>query len=632
MNPRIGELRELIRDFPTQSGVYLMKSSADKILYVGKAKNIRNRVRSYFQDSLDHPKTLVLVRQIHNVEYIVTKTEVEAFLLEASLIKKHRPKYNIRLKDDKTYPYIKLTWSEAFPRLYLARKVRKDGSLYFGPYTSGGAVFGTIRFLNRTFKIRDCTDSMFKSRKRPCLTHQIGRCTAPCVDYISQDDYKNEVEGALLFLKGQNKKVLKGLKEKMMLMADEEKFEVAARLRDSIQSIKAILEKQSVINDTSEKDQDVIGYFGDERGTVIQTLHIRQGRVLGTRPHFLQSLNTLDSLEEPREWMISFLNQYYDENIIPDEVILPIDLGGDLTKLLEAVLKERSGRACYVRVGTDSKSHGLIDMAHENAKTQFEKWVSKAEEKKLGLQEIQEKLGLTKLPFRIECYDISNFQGVANVASQVVFEDGVPAPDHYRRYKIKTVQGQNDFASMQEVLSRRFQHADYEDPDLIVIDGGKGQLSQAVKILEDINRRDIPVVGLAKARTESDFQKQEVKSSEERFFLPGRANPVIFKNTSEAHHILVGIRDEAHRFALNYHRKLRDAHSHESELDLIVGLGEKRKRDLLLKFGTVEEIRSADPEEIAKMKGFNRVLSERILIQLNETPTEQVDDETQEPL
>lgn len=632
MNPRIEELRDLIRDFPTQSGVYLMKSSTDKILYVGKAKNIRNRVRSYFQDSLDHPKTIVLVKQIQTVEYIVTKTEVEAFLLEASLIKKHRPKYNIRLKDDKSYPYIKLTWGDQYPRLYLARKVRKDGSLYFGPYTNGGAVFGTIRFLNRTFKIRDCTDSMFKSRKRPCLTHQIGRCTAPCVDLISQDDYKSEVEGALLFLKGQNKKVIKGLKEKMMLMADEEKFEVAARLRDSIDAIKAILEKQSVINDTSEKDQDVIGYFGDERGTVIQTLHIRQGRVLGTRPHFLQSLNTLDASEEPREWMISFLNQYYDENIIPDEVILPLDLGGDLTKLLEAVLKERSGRECRVRVGTDNKSHGLIDMAHENAKTHFEKWISKAEEKKLGLKEIQEKLGLPKLPFRIECYDISNFQGVANVASQVVFEDGVPAPDHYRRYKIKTVDGQNDFASMQEVLSRRFQHSEYDNPDLIVIDGGKGQLSQAVKILEDMNRRDIPVVGLAKARTESDFQGQEVKASEERFFLPGRANPVVFKSNSEAHHILTGIRDEAHRFALNYHRKLRDTKSHESELDLIVGLGEKRKRDLLLKFGSVEEIRSADPEEIAKMKGFNRVLAERILIQLNETPTEQVDEETQEPL
>ena len=618
MNPKWNELKEIIKDFPTQSGVYLMRSNADKILYVGKAKNLRNRIRSYFQDSLDHPKTLVLVKQIHSLEYIVTKTEVEAFLLEASLIKKHRPKYNIRLKDDKSYPYIKFTWADEYPRLYLARKVRKDGSMYFGPYTSGGAVHGTIRFLNRTFKIRECTDAIFKSRKRPCLTYQIGRCTAPCVKYVTQDDYKFEVEGALLFLKGQNKKVLKGLKEKMMKVAEEEKFEVAARLRDSIESIKAILEKQAVINDTIEKDQDVIGYFGDDRGTVIQTLHIRQGRVLGTRSHYMQTLNTIDSLEEPRDWMISFLNQYYDENIVPDEVILPIDIGGDLTKLLEAVLKERSGNECKVKVGTDNKSHALVDMAHENAKVNFEKWVSKAEEKKMGLKEIQDKLSLPKLPSRIECYDISNFQGVANVASQVVFEDGVPAPDHYRRYKIKTVLGQNDFASMQEVLSRRFKHTEYDDPDLIVIDGGKGQLAQAVKILEDINRTDIPVVGLAKARTQSDFQAADVKSTDERFFLPGRSNPVLFKNNSEAHHILVGIRDEAHRFAINYHRKLRDNISFESELDLVVGLGEKRKRELLEKFGSVEDIRTADPEEIAQIRGFHRVLAERILLQLNE--------------
>ncbi len=623
MSPRWSELKEQIKDFPTQSGVYLMKSSADKILYVGKAKNLRNRVRSYFLESLDHPKTVILVKQIHSIEYIITKTEVEAYLLEASLIKKHRPKYNIRLKDDKSYPYIKLTWSDDFPRLYLARKVRKDGSLYFGPYTSGGAVHGTIRFLNRTFKIRDCTDAMFKTRKRPCMTYQIGRCTAPCVDYISQKDYKGEVEGALLFLKGQNKKVLKGLKEKMMTYAEEEKFEVAARLRDSIDSIKGILEKQSVINDTSEKDQDVISYYGDERGTVIQTLHIRQGRVLGTRPHYLQNLNTLDSLEEPREWMISFLNQYYDENVIPDEVILPMDLGLDLNKLLEAVLKERSQHECRVRAGTNSKAHALIEIAHENAKASFEKWQSKAEEKKLGLQEIQEKFNLPKLPHRIECYDISNFQGEANVASQVVFEDGLPASDHYRRYRIKTVEGQNDFASMQEVLSRRFQHKEYEDPDLIIIDGGKGQLAQAVKILQDIKRSDIPVVGLAKSRTESDFQKSDVKASEERFFLPGRSNPVLFKNNSEAHHILVGIRDEAHRFAIQYHRKLREDQTLESELDYVVGLGEKRKKSLLAQFGSVEEIRTADPEEIAKIKGFNRVLAERILLQLNENLEEQ---------
>lgn len=616
---RFDELKEKIREFPLQSGVYLMKSNADKIIYIGKAKNVRNRVRSYFTDSKDHsPKTRLMVSHINEIEYILTKTEVEAFLLEASLIKKHRPKYNIRLRDDKAYPYIRLSWKDPYPRLYLARKVKKDGALYFGPYPSGLAVHGTIRFLNRTFKIRDCTDPIFKTRKRPCLTHQIGRCTAPCVNYISQEDYRSEVEGAKLFLKGQNRKVVKNLTEKMKDAALEEKFEVAARLRDSVKAIKAILEKQAVINDTSEKDQDAIGFYGDERGCLIETVHVRSGRVIGTRPHFLPQINPNDEKEDVREWLTDFINQYYEDNFIPDEVMLSVDLGGDLNKLLEAVLHERSGSETTVRFATSDQGHKLIEMANQNAEAHFLKYVSKSEEKLRGLDEIKEKFGLDERPHRIECYDISNFQGSETVASQVVFEDGVPSKEHYRRYKIKTVEGSNDFASMYEVLSRRFKHTEYEDPDLIVVDGGKGQLSQAVKILKEIGRQDIPVVGLAKARTQSDFQSQEVVSTEERFFLPGRQNPVIFKNNAEALYILAGIRDEAHRFAITYHRKLRENTSLESELDMVIGLGEKRKRALLMKFSSIEDIKAADPEEIASMKTFNRVLAERILLQLNE--------------
>lgn len=619
MSLRFDELKEKLKDFPTQSGVYLMKNVADKIIYIGKAKNIKNRVRSYFQDSKDHStKTRVLVSHIHEVEYILTKTEVEAFLLEASLIKKHRPKYNIRLKDDKSYPYIRFSWDDEYPRLYLARKVKKDGSLYFGPYTSGGAVHGTIRFLNRTFKVRDCTDSVLKSRKRPCLTHQIGRCTAPCVNFISKEEYREDMDGAKSFLKGQDKKVLKDIKARMMKAADEEKFEVAAKLRDSMQAIQAVMQKQAVINASSEKDQDAIGFFGDERGCLIETLHIRQGRVLGTRNHFFPLLDPNATDEDPREWLVSFLNQYYEDNIIPEEILLPVEIGGDLTKLMEAVLEERSGSKATVRFATDEKGRALISMANDNAKSHFEKYVTKSEEKKKGLEEIQDKLGLPHLPTRIECFDISNFQGDESVASQVVFEEGVPSKDHYRRYKIKTVVGSNDFASMKEVLSRRFAHTEYDDPQLIVVDGGKGQLSAAVKILEEIGRRDIPIVGLAKARVQGEFSDQEVLSSEERFFLPGRQNPVVFKPNSEAFFILTGIRDEAHRFAITYHRKLREATSLESELDLVVGLGEKRKKDLLRVFPSVEAIRAAEVEEIAAVKGFNRVLAERILLQLAE--------------
>ncbi|WII71654.1 excinuclease ABC subunit UvrC [Bdellovibrio sp. 22V] len=625
-NIKFEEVRLKVKEFPTQSGVYLMKSVTDKIIYIGKAKNLRNRVRSYFTDNKDHsPKTRLLVQNICEVEYILTKTEVEAFLLEASLIKKHRPKYNIRLRDDKAYPYIRLSWSDDFPRLYLARKVKKDGSLYFGPYTSGFAVQGTIRFLNRTFKIRDCTDVMFKTRRRPCMTYQIGRCTAPCVNYISKQDYRSEVEGAKLFLKGQNKKVVKTMTEKMMTAAEEEKFEVAARLRDSVQAIKAILEKQAVINDTSEKDQDAVGFYGDHRGCLVETVHVRAGRVIGTRPHFLPHFDPNDPAEDPREWMVDFLNQYYEDNFIPDEVSLPLDIGADLTKLMAEVLKERSGSKVTVRFATDERGRNLVDMANENAKAHFLKYVSKSEEKLRGLDEIKEKFNLPDIPHRIECYDISTFQGAETVASQVVFEDGVPAKEHYRRYKIRTVEGINDFASMYEVLSRRFKHTEYEDPNLIVIDGGKGQLAQAMRILEEIGRKDIPVVGLAKARTESDFQKQEVESTEERFFLPGRQNPVIFKNNAEALYILTGIRDEAHRFAITYHRKLRESTSLESELDYVVGLGEKRKKTLLTHFNSIDEIKMTVPEEIAQLKGFNRVLAERILLQLNEPEEEETE-------
>jgi excinuclease ABC subunit C len=622
-------LREKVKNFPQLPGVYLMKSSTDKIIYVGKAKSLRNRVRSYFQESKDHsPKTVLLVGQIVEVEYILTKTEVEAFLLEASLIKKHRPKYNIRLKDDKTYPYIKLSWSDKFPRLYLSRKVKRDGGLYFGPYTSGGAVYETIRFLNRTFKIRDCTDAVFKTRKRPCMTHQIGRCTAPCVNLVTEEAYRVDMEGAKSFLKGQNKKVVKQLEVKMKEASDKEQYEIAGRLRDSIIAVKSVQEKQAVINANSDKDMDAIGYFGDERGTLIETLHIRSGRVIGNRPHFFPLLDANDPTEDIREWLVSFLNQYYEDNFIPDEVLLPTELGGDLTKLMEAVLAERSENKVSVRFATDEKGRALVEMANANAQAHFEKHVTKSEEKKKGLEEIQDRLSLPTLPLRIECYDISNFQGQESVASQVVFEDGVPAKEHYRRYKIKTVEGSNDYASMKEVLQRRFSHDEYETPDLIVVDGGKGQLSVAVKILQELSLQDIPVVGLAKARTQGEFSDSEVFATEERFFLPGRQNPVIFRPNTEAFHILVGIRDEAHRFAITYHRKLREATSIESELDLVIGLGEKRKRELLRHFSSVDALKIATAEEIAEVKGFNRVLAERILLQLNESSDEKSEEKT----
>jgi excinuclease ABC subunit C len=614
-----GELRDKVKEFPLTPGVYLMKSKVGKIIYVGKAKQLRNRVRSYFSESQElSPKTKLLVKNICAVDYILTKTEVEAFLLEASLIKKHRPKYNIRLKDDKTYPYIKFSAGDPFPRLYLARKVKKDGGQYFGPYTKGSAVFGTIRFLNQTFSVRDCTDSVFKTRKRPCLTHQIGRCSAPCVGLVDRNQYGIEIAGALSFLKGRDKGIVKQLNAQMKQSALEEKFEVAARLRDSIRSVQAVLEKQSVIDANSEMDQDAVGYFGDDRGTLIQTLHVRQGRVIGSRSHFFPLLNSSDANEDAREWVLSFLNQYYEENVIPDDVLLPIELGRDLTKLFEAVLVERGGGKVSVRYPTDSKGRNLVEMANQNAESQFSRHVEKSVEKEEGLLLIQKKLGLKNRPTRIECFDISTFQGSETVASQVVFEDGVASKDHYRRYRIKTVIGTDDFASMHEVLTRRFKHEEMEKPDLVVIDGGKGQLQIATRVLSELGIEDVPVVGLAKARTKGSFQDEEVSATEERFYLPGRANPVLFRVGSEAFQILVGIRDEAHRFAITYHRKIREASSLESELDSVVGLGEEKRKELLKKFGHVDALREASVEELSQVPGIGKALAEKILLHLRE--------------
>ncbi len=628
---RIEGLIEKVKDFPKQPGVYLMKNKAEKVIYVGKAKVIRNRVRSYFTESKDiSPKTKFLVSHIQDIEYILTKTEVEAFLLEASLIKKYRPRYNIRLKDDKAYPYIKYSNADTFPRLYVARKVRNDGSIYFGPYTSGYAVKETIRFLNKTFMIRDCKDAFMKTRKRPCMTHQIGRCGAPCVDYINEEEYRKDMKGALSFLRGKDKNVVSTLEERMWEESDRENYEAAARIRDSIESVKKILEQQTVVNDAqdNDRDQDVFGFFGDHRGTLIESLHIRKGRVIGHRSNFFAHINAEDSNDDPREWFVSFLNQYYQDNIIPDELVLPVDLGRDLNQLLQAVLEERSERKIKVFYGGSSRSQSLIHMATNNAQSHFMSQVSKEEKRNKALKLIQDKFHLPDFPYRIECYDISNFQGKDSVASQVVYENGEPSKENYRRYKIKTVEGANDYASMAEVLSRRFEHKEYEDPQLIVIDGGKGQLRAAVEVLKEIGRPDIPVVGLAKARTKGEFSDQEVQETEERFYLPGRSNPVTFKTNSTSFKILVSLRDEAHRFAIEFHRKLRDKTSFASQLDEIVGLGEKKKKALLKAFGDVERVSNASAEQLSFVKGITQKDAQNIFKFFN-THQENLEDDSE---
>lgn len=613
---RVENLVSKVADFPQSPGVYLMKNKQQKVIYVGKAKRLRNRVRSYFNPNIEHNKTQLLVRNIEYIDYILTETEAEAFLLEASLIKKHRPRYNIRLKDDKAYPYIRLSSGDLFPRFYLARNVVNDGSHYFGPYTSGYVVRNTIRFLNQSFQIRDCTDHFMKSRKRPCMTHQIGACTAPCVDLIDPKSYAGDIKKAKKFLEKETTTVIKQMKKEMMALADNEQFELAAKFRDNVSAIEKVLEKQAVINARSTNNQDVIGYFGDHRGILIETLHIRQGRVIGQRHQFFSQIDPQGSGEDIREWLTSFINQYYQDNIVPDEIFLPVDLGGDITKLLEEVFAHRGYQDVVIRFPTHKQGRRLLEMANKNAESHFQAKVSQTEKTKRGLAMIAKKFHLKEAPNRIECFDISHFQGAETVGSQVVSENGILATNHYRRYKVKAQTGGDDYAALMEVLGRRLEHEEWEEPDLIVIDGGKGQLNAAVKVLEEKGKSYLPVVGLAKERTKRNFQGEQVERSAERFYLPGRQNPVTFAEGSDAFKILVGLRDEAHRFAIRFHRKRRELKTFASQLDDVKGLGPTLIKRLLTQFGSVEEIRNANLSELLEVPGLTEKVATELLTTL----------------
>lgn len=603
---------------PTEPGVYLMKNQVGVIIYIGKAKVLRNRVKSYFVKQKGRPNRLKhLIKKIVKIDYMVTSTEVEAFLLEASLIKKHKPRYNIRLKDDKSYPYIKCSLSEEFPRFYLARKVstnKKD--LFYGPFTSGYLVRENIKFLNGLYKIRDCSNGFMKIRKRPCLSYEIKRCTAPCVEMTTSRKYQNQIKKAIAFLEGETEKVLKEVKTSMKEASGNEDFEKAAEYRDQLEAAKIILEKQTVVS-RENIDRDVISCVADEKGSLISMIHTRKGRVLGQKTHFLSRLQVGVEDENLREKILSFLNQYYVDNFIPDEVLLDQDLGRDLNRLFKDVLKERSGREVLVVHVPSYSTQGVLEMARKNAEEHLKKHVDESSKTELALLEIQEKFGLLELPDRIECYDISNFQGDQSVGSQVVFNGGVSSPEDYRIYKIKTVVGPDDFNSLKEVLTRRLSHTEYQDPQLIVIDGGKGQLSKVVSVLKELGREDLPVVGLAKSKEKGEFSDVELKRTSERFFLPGRSNPIMFKPYSDGLKILTQIRDEAHRFAITHHRKLRDKKMVESIFDGIPGFGLKRQERLRDFLKTKTDWTLITQDQIKKATGASIKVSKEILEHLH---------------
>ncbi|VBB05482.1 uvrb/uvrc motif [Lucifera butyrica] len=589
MNP---ELEEKLSHLPERPGVYLMKDSQGKIIYVGKAVVLKNRVRSYFQSSRNHsPKVQSMVSRIADLEYIITASEMEALILECNLIKKYHPKYNISLRDDKSYPYIKVTVQENYPRVYITRKVQKDGSRYFGPYTSAGAVHETLRLLKRLFPLRSCRSL---DVPRPCLQYHIKRCLAPCTGKVDVADYGEMIRSVCLFLEGRSDAVAKDLRRHMEKAAMELDFETAARLRDQLLAVEKITEKQNIV--TGSGDQDALGLARSALGTCVQVFFIRSGKMIG-REHFLLANG---EGEEDSEVLAAFIKQYYSQAaFVPREVLLPAALPEQ--ELLAAWLSGRKGGRVSLETPKRGTKKDIVNMAAGNAAIVLEEQAARLENRteqtEGAVVQLGEYLGLVKPPERMECFDISHIQGAETVASMVVFEGGLPRKDDYRRYKLRTVEGKpDDFRSMQEVLSRRYGGADGL-PDLIVIDGGKGQLSAALEIIRGLGIT-VPVVGLAK-----EF---------EHIFREGESDPVILPRHSPALYLMQRIRDEAHRFAITYHRKLRSKRNMVSVLDHIAGIGEKRRKALWNHFGNLAAIKAAPVEELARVEGMTKPAAEAV--------------------
>ncbi len=573
--------------FPTNPGVYLMKNESGEIIYVGKAKNLRNRVRSYFR-KIDNSKYRIrlLMSRVEDVDFIITSTEKEALILENSLIKRHKPRYNVNLKDDKTHFSLKLAISDNFPRLSLVRKVKRDGARYFGPYSSSNAVKETLKTISKTFGIRTCNDPNFKNRVRPCLRYQIKMCLAPCCGLIDEAGYRKSVEGVTLFLEGRNQELSKVLRKRMKDEADDLNFEEAARIRDQIFSIEETLERQKVVSNLGI-DQDVFAFYGQGGEMELQVMIMRTGRVIDTRPF------SLTNLELPDEEVISsFLKQYYGEDrFIPSEIVVPFEM--EDRKLVEEWFSEKKGRKVRIHSPKKGERLDLLKMVTENAKNSFIRRQSAQGLIMKTLEEIKERLHLRKVPRRIECFDISNTSGRLSVGSMVVFKEGRPYKDGYRRFRIKTVDQADDYGMMYEVLSRRYGRVSEDLPDMVMVDGGKGQLNVATMVLKEAGGLDLDAIGLAKGE------------GGDKVFIPGRQDPILMGENSKAMLLLQQIRDEAHRFAITYHKKLREKRNLMSILDEIPGVGPARKKALLKHFGSLKGVKSASTEDLVQVPGMN---------------------------
>lgn len=598
---------EQLKALPQKPGVYLFRDTSGNVLYVGKAANLHNRVRSYFgaPETLS-PKLRRMVARVSDFEFLVTDSEQEALILECNLIKKHRPRYNVRLKDDKTYPYLKINVQDDWARVYVTRHMDKDGSRYFGPFASASSVRKTLDLLKKLFPFRSCKRAINGIDRRACLEYDIHRCTGPCIGAISKDEYREIINQVVMFLEGRQESVVKELERKMAGASERLEFERAAVLRDQIRAVEMVTERQK-ISSTERGDQDVIALAQSKDQANVEVFFIRSGRLI-ERDHFMVQ-GAQD--EEPGQIMTGFLNQFYDSATYIPHVILLQHLPDDIL-VLERWLESKRGARVNLLVPQRGEKRRLVEMVAENARQGLEqlrlKRLADPETTAAALVELRDALQLPHAPQRVECYDISDIRGTSAVGSMVVFQGGHPMTAHYRRFRIKTVAGTDDYAMIQEVLRRRFKRAEGFKrpdksgwtivPDLVLIDGGKGHLSAARDAMRETGVDFIPVASIAKEN--------------EELFRPDIAVPIILARTSPALYLVQRIRDEAHRFALGYHRRVRRSEAMASALDNVLGVGPKRKRALLRKFGSVKAIREADIDDIAAVMGMTRSLAQSV--------------------
>ena len=594
------DIQEQLKKLPAEPGVYLMKDENDKVIYVGKAISLKNRVRQYFQSSKNHTsKVKSMVKNIYKFEYIITDSELEALILECNLIKQYRPKYNVLLRDDKTYPYIKVTLNEDYPRVLKVRQVIKDKAKYFGPYTNTTAVNDTLEIIRNIYPIRTCNidiEKAIKNKVRPCLNKHIKKCVGPCTGEVSKEEYGKMIDEIILFLSGKEEKLIELLKEKMNKCAADFNFEDAAMYRDKIKSLEDMIQKQKIDLGSSDLNQDVIAMARAHDEACVQVFFIRNGKIVGREHYILEGV--MDSSRE--SILSSFVKQFYmAQDYIPKEIIIEDEVEDSF--VLEEWLSSKKGQKVIIKVPQKGEKKSLVEMVRKNAVEYLEKFSNMNKlkyQKSIGaLEELKTLIDLENIPKRIESFDISNIQGVDSIGSMVVFTDGKKDKKEYRRYKIKTVVGPNDYDSMAEIVERRLKYGDL--PDLILLDGGKGQVSSVKKVLDKYNV-NIPLWGMYK----DDKHKTKGLISQEK--------EIELDKTSNLYRFVASIQEEVHNYAISYHRSLRNKSLTKSVLDDIQGVGEKRKKALLTHFKNIEEIKTATFEELLEVEGMNKTSAENV--------------------